>query len=308
MRDRFIETLTAIAQRDPRVMLITGDLGFGVLDGFRRDCPTQFMNVGVAEQNLALVATGMALEGRVVFTYSIGNFPTLRCLEMLRNDAAYHGAEVKVVAVGGGLSYGPLGFSHHATEDLSILRSLPGVTTFAPTGPMEVSKATEACMSVRGTCYLRLDKDAGADGASGAPFVIGQPREVRRGSHLLMLATGGILSEVLRAADLLAASGVTPSVFSVHTLRPMDTAAVAAIVRTHHAVLTVEEHTLFGGLGGAVLEALADHSAFPRHFTRLGLDDYMQAPVGSQTYLRRRYGLDAETIAARAMALAATVV
>lgn len=288
-------------------MLLTGDLGFGVLDTFRRECPEQFINVGVAEQNLALVATGMALEGHVVFTYSIGNFPTLRCLEMLRNDAAYHDAAVKVVSVGGGLSYGPLGFSHHATEDLAILRALPGVTTFAPTGPLEVTQATQACLETRGTCYLRLDKDPGVD--SGAdPFVVGRPREIRRGSQLLILATGGILSEVLKAAEILAAGGVTPSVFSVHTLRPIDSEAVACLVRSHQVVMTVEEHSVYGGLGSAVLEALADRDSLPKQFKRIGLDNYLNSVVGSQSYLRRRYGLDANTIAAKAMDLSLALV
>src|SRR5476649_2157679 len=124
MRDAFIGQLTSIAGVDSRIMLLTGDLGFKVFDDYRRLRSRQFLNVGVAEQNLAAIATGMALEGHVAFTYSIGNFPTLRCLEQLRNDACYHAANVKVVAVGGGFSYGPLGFSHHATEDLAIMRAL----------------------------------------------------------------------------------------------------------------------------------------------------------------------------------------
>src|ERR1035438_1617960 len=137
MRDKFIHTLLKLAENDPRIMLITADLGFAVFDDYRRQFPLQFINAGVAEQNMTLVATGMALEGHIVFSYSIGNFPTLRCLEMIRNDAAYHGANVKVVSVGGGFSYGALGISHHATEDLAIMRAIPGVTVVSPCGLWE---------------------------------------------------------------------------------------------------------------------------------------------------------------------------
>ena len=151
----------ALAERDSRLMLVTGDLGFGVLNRFIERFPRQFLNVGVAEQNMTGIAAGLALEGRTVFTYSIGNFPTLRCLEQLRNDAAYHGANVKVVAVGGGFSYGSLGFSHHATEDLAILRALPNVTVVAPGDDWETQEATTAIWEQPGTCYIRLDRASG---------------------------------------------------------------------------------------------------------------------------------------------------
>ena len=141
MRDTFIRVLLEIARENPRVILMTGDLGFKVLDEFRAECPRQFYNVGVAEQNLTGVAAGLALSGHVVFTYSIGNFPTLRCLEQVRNDVCYHNADVKIVTVGGGMAYGSLGFSHFATEDLAILRALPGMTVVAPGDPVEVENS-----------------------------------------------------------------------------------------------------------------------------------------------------------------------
>src|ERR1041385_4546417 len=141
MRNAFIQRLMQLAPHDPRLMLVTGDLGFGVLDEFSKKFPKQYLNAGVAEQNMTGVATGLALEGRIVFTYSIGNFPTLRCLEQIRNDAAYHGANVKVVAIGGGFSYGALGMSHHATEDLSIMRAIPGLTVVSPGDDWEQSQA-----------------------------------------------------------------------------------------------------------------------------------------------------------------------
>ena len=144
MRGVFVEQLTQIAAERPEVMLLTADLGFGVLENFARRFPKQFLNVGIAEQNMTSVATGLALEGAIVFTYSLGNFPTLRCLEQIRNDACYHNANVKIVTVGGGMSYGAVGASHHATEDLAILRALPGTTVVSPGDDWEAGEATRA--------------------------------------------------------------------------------------------------------------------------------------------------------------------
>lgn len=303
MRDRFIQTLCLLAENNPRIMLITGDLGFAVLDEYRRRFPRQFINAGVAEQNMTLVATGMALEGHIVFTYSIGNFPTLRCLEMIRNDAAYHGANVKVVSVGGGFSYGQLGISHHATEDLAIIRALPDVTCVSPTSLGEVTEATKAITSTPGTCFLRLDKDKGPDGPADEPFVLGRPRLLRYGRDVALFTTGGILSDVVKSADALESMGVSCSIYGVHTLKPLEPARFLDAARTHRAVVTVEEHTIHGGLGGLVLETLADDGVFPAKFLRIGLDGCFSSVVGSQAYLRTIYGMDATSIVRRTQAL-----
>lgn len=306
MRDRFIQTLCRLAEADSRIVLITGDLGFAVLDEYRKRFPAQFINAGVAEQNMTLVATGMALEGHVVFTYSIGNFPTLRCLEMIRNDAAYHEANVKVVSVGGGFSYGALGISHHATEDLAIMRSLPGVTCLAPTSLGEVTDATKAITQISGTCFLRLDKDKGPDGLPGEAFVVGRPRVLRSGTDVALFTSGGILSEVVAAADRLQAEGVSCSVYSVHSLSPVEPDRFIQAAKSHRAVVTVEEHTVSGGLGGLVLETLADEQVFPRKFLRIGLDRCFSSVVGSQTYLRKVYRLDCPSIVQRTLELLRT--
>jgi transketolase len=303
MRERFIATLCQLAEADPRIMLITGDLGFAVLDEYRRRFPRQFLNAGVAEQNMTLVATGMALEGHVVFTYSIGNFPTLRCLEMIRNDAAYHDANVKVVSVGGGFSYGPLGISHHATEDLAIMRALPGVTSVSPTSLWEVAEATKVITRTPGTCFLRLDKDKGPDGPTDEPFALGRPRVLRTGRDVVFIVTGGILSEVVKAADELERAGIGASIYAVHTLQPFDAGPIVAAVRAHRLLVTVEEHTIHGGLSGLVLESLADAGAFPARCLRIGLDGCFSHVVGSQSYLRANYGMDAASIARRTQAL-----
>lgn len=280
-------------------MLVTGDLGFGVLDTFARRLPGQFVNAGVAEQNMTGLATGLALEGRIVFTYSIGNFPTLRCLEQIRNDACYHGANVKIVAIGGGFSYGALGISHHATEDIAILRALPEMTVVCPGDDWEAAEATSALVATPGTCYLRLDRSsAGEGGRDGERFTLGRSRTLRDGEDATLMCTGGILGPVLAAADELALDGIACRVVSMHTVKPLDDAAIRQAAEETGALITVEEHSVIGGLGGAVAESCLALGVAPRRFRRVGLENRFSSIVGSQEYLRAQYGLDAASIAA----------
>lgn len=300
MRDAFVAQLTEIAREDPRIMLITGDLGFGVLMKFAEELPTQFLNAGVAEQNMTLMATGLALGGRVVFTYSIANFPILRPLEMIRNDACYHDANVKVVGIGGGFSYGSLGISHHATEDIAILRALPNICVVVPCDLAETRQATKALAAHPGTAYFRLDKStAGEDaglGTHSTPFVLGKARQLREGSDLTFIACGGIMREVLSAADELLRDGVRCSVLSMHTVKPIDKEAIMQAARETGGIVTVEEHSVDGGLGSAVAEVCMDAGVMPQHFHRIGLRAGFSSIVGSQEYLRQVYGMDSAAI------------
>ena len=298
MRDHFIKALHQLAEKDPKVMLITGDLGFGVFNRYREERASQFLNVGVAEQNMTQIATGMAIEGYKVFTYSIGNFPTLRCLEQIRNDAAYHGANVNIVSIGGGFSYGQLGISHHATEDLAIMRSLPDVTSFAPCGLWETMEATKAMVDLPGTCYLRLDKDFGDDTQkNGEAFEVGKARTLREGNDCTIIVAGGILSEAQAAANALSSEhGIEVRIISMHTIQPFDTDAVIRAAQETGAVVTLEEHTIRGGLGGAVAETLVDAGVAPKRFLRIALEAGFSSIVGSQRYLRNQYKMDATSI------------
>lgn len=304
MRDHFINRLSALALEDSRIMLITGDLGFGVFDEYRKHFPKQFINAGVAEQNMTGLATGLALEGRIVFTYSIGNFSTLRCLEQIRNDACYHEANVKVVSIGGGFSYGALGISHHATEDLAIMRSLPDITVVSPCGFWETKKATEALVNTPGTCYLRLDKSAGKDDPKdGEMFRIGKGRILRNGNDCTLIVTGGILEEVWEASKILENRGIDSRIISIHTLKPLDKDIIIQACRETGVIITIEEHTIDGGLGGSVAETLMDFRVYPEAFLRIGLESCFSSIVGSQKYLRKRYRLDADTISDRIQSL-----
>lgn len=303
MRDTFVRTLSGLAPSRPDIMFITADLGFGVLNDFIARFPSQFLNVGVAEQNMTGVAAGLALEGRTVFTYSLGSFPTLRCLEQIRNDVCYHNLCVKIVSVGGGMSYGPVGFSHHATEDLAILRSLPNMVVVSPGDHWEVEGATRALLSHPGPAYLRLDKSAAPPTAKAHDiFKIGKIRVIREGNDVTLAATGGILGEALRAAEMLSQLGVGARVLSVHTVKPLDLAALSAAARETGGIVTIEEHVVEGGLGGVVAESLLEAGAIPGFFLRFGLQSCFSAVVGSQSYLRRVYGLDAHSIVAAVLA------
>jgi len=297
VRDAFVRVLTEMAPQHPEAILLSGDLGFGVLNDYIARFPSQFLNVGVAEQNMAGLAAGLAMEGHTVFTYSIGNFPTLRCLEQIRNDICYHDANVKIVCIGGGMSYGPVGFSHHATEDLAILRSLPDMLVLSPGDIWEAAEATRYLMTHRGPAYLRLDKSAApASTRPGEIFLPGKIRTVREGSDVTLVATGGILGEALLAADALAERGVFCRVLSAHTVKPLDIDALIAAARETRGIVSIEEHGVDGGLGGAIAEALMEAGAFPTFFSRIGLRNTFSSVIGSQKYLRKIYSLDADSI------------
>lgn len=298
MRDSFIRTLTELTPQHPELLLLTGDLGFSVLNDFVRRFPRQFLNAGVAEQNMSGLAAGLALEGHTVFTYSIGNFPTLRCLEQIRNDICYHRANVKIVCVGGGMSYGPVGMSHHATEDLAVLRSLPGILVFSPCDLWEAAQCSRYLLSHRGPAYLRLDKSAApATVQSGEAFQAGRIRTVCHGSDVTLAATGGILGEALLAADALAEQGIFCRVLSVHTVKPLDIGTLTAAASETGGIVSIEEHAVDGGLGGAIAEVLMEAGVFPGFFVRMGLRNTFSSVVGSQQYLRGVYSLDAAAIA-----------
>jgi transketolase len=295
MRDAFVRALTELADEDPSLVLISGDLGFGVLTDFAERFPGSFLNAGIAEQNMTAVACGMALAGARAYTYSIGNFPTLRCLEQLRNDVCYHHADVTVVAVGGGFSYGQLGMSHFATEDLAILRALPDLTVVAPSDPWQAYALTRQMHGMGGPQYLRLDKSFA--GLPEATVELGKARIVQDGTDALIIATGGILGEAVAAAGALSERGVSVGVIDVHTLKPFDAETVCEAASSVTAVLTLEEHTVVGGLGGVVAEACLAGGVRPSGFVRLGMEDRYPEIVGDQAYLRAHLGLDRAGVA-----------
>lgn len=301
MRDTFVRTLIALAKENPNIELITGDLGFGVLKPFWERLPDQFINAGIAEQNMTSAAAGMALEGKTVFTYSIGNFPTLRCLEQIRNDCAYHGANVKIVCVGGGFVYGSLGMSHHATEDIAVMRALPGVAVLCPGDLVEAEEATKAIAKYPGTCYLRLGRGGEKrihDHIDN--FEIGKAIKIHDGEKIAVFSTGAIFEEVADAEAILAEHDIYPAVYTFPTVKPIDRAVIARCAADFDMIVTVEEHNIVGGFGSAVAEVLAELPERAR-LLRIGIHDTYSSIVGSQKYLRSQFGLDSGGIATQVL-------
>ncbi len=301
MRDTFVETLIELAEKDKNIELVTGDLGFGVLKPFWETVPDQFTDAGIAEQNMTTMAAGMALEGKTVFTYSIGNFPTLRCLEQIRNDCAYHKANVKIVCVGGGLVYGSLGMSHHATEDLAVLRALPDVVIMAPGDKKEAEAAVRAIAAYPGTCYLRLGRggerqihESLPDFQIGKAILIQDDRKETR-HNIAVFSTGAILDVVCDACKALEEKEIGVVQYSFPTVKPIDKETILRCTESAEAVFTIEEHNITGGFGSAVAEVMAERgTGIPLH--RIGMNDEYCTEVGSQEYLREEYGLSSEKI------------
>lgn len=302
MRDTFVRTLIEEAKKNKNIELITGDLGFGVLKPYYEALPDQFTNAGIAEQNMTTMAAGMALEGKIVFTYSIGNFPTLRCLEQIRNDCAYHNANVKIVCVGGGFVYGSLGMSHQATEDIAVLRALPDVTVVCPGDLVEAEEATRAIASMPGTCYLRLGR-GGEKRVHGQieHFEIGKAIKIREDvgkGRIAVFSTGAILDDTTEACAKLVADGYGIYQYSFPTVKPIDKEVIIKCAEECDFIVTVEEHNIIGGFGGAVAEVMAELSSKAK-LVRIGLNDLYCTRVGNQKYLRAQYGMNTEAIVDR---------
>lgn len=298
MRDAFVRTIIELAKKNSNIELLTGDLGFGVLTPFWEQCPNQFTNVGIAEQNMTSVAAGMALSGKIVFTYSIGNFPTLRCLEQIRNDCAYHNANVKIVCVGGGFSYGSLGMSHHATEDIAILRALPNVVVFAPGDLVETEEIVKAMVNYPGTCYLRLGRGGEKRIHERLDnFEIGKAIKIKEGKEIALFSTGAIFDEVIDAYNLLLKEGYEPIVYTFPTIKPIDKEVIVECSNKCRHIFTIEEHNIVGGFGSAVAEVLSEVDSKNKALLhRIGIDDEYTTIVGNQKYLRKHYQIDAESI------------
>jgi transketolase len=303
MRDAFFAALGELAREDARVWALTGDLGIGLFDDFERAAPGRYLNVGIGEQNLVGVAAGLAYAGRVPFAYSIAPFVTSRPHDQIRVDVAMAGAAVKLVGVGGGLAYGYLGPTHHAIEDIALMRALPGMTVLTPADPAEAHRAARAALAVDGPVYLRLGKNGEpAVLPDDEPFVVGRAATLREGADVTLASTGAILPELLAAATALAAVGIEATVLHFGTVKPFDTSALLDAAARTGAVVTLEEHTIVGGLGSAAAEALAE-SGVPARLRRVGLPDTFAHAVGSREYLLDQFGLTGEGVARVALEL-----
>jgi len=290
MRTAFIQELTVLARSHPKIFLMVGDLGFSVVEPFAKEFPNRYLNAGIAEQNMAGMAAGMASEGWHVFIYSIANFPTLRCLEQLRNDACYHNLPVTVVAVGAGLAYGNLGYSHHAVQDIGCMRGLPNIHVYSPADPGETRLCLRRIVGAPGPSYLRVGK-AGEKVLHEKPDFNGGLIHVAgpENSEVAVVATGSVLEEALTALNR---EEATPfAVYSLVGVTPLAPDTLAPLWNHRH-LITIEEHLRPGGIG----ELLAGRRPAAITMDFLHIKEELNSLVGSQTFLRRRHGIDAEAV------------
>ncbi len=296
MRRSFVRTLIELAERDPRVVLLTGDLGFMVFEPFIERFPDRFFNLGVAEQNMVGVATGLAEAGFVPFTYSIATFASLRAYEFIRNGPVFHQLPVRIVGVGGGFEYGTAGPSHHGTEDIAVMRALPGMTVIAPADHAQAATAVRACWDLPGPLYLRLGKDdhvvvPGLDGR----FRLGRAEVVRDGDDVAIIAMGAIAAEVSAAAAALAGGGIEATVVVVASVSPAPVDDLIEVVDRFATVVTVEAHSVVGGLGSLVSEVVAERGRSCR-VVRCGVRSAGDGTGGGEAYLNNRHGLSCDAL------------
>ena len=294
MRAAFIQQLMDEARINSSVFLIVGDLGFSVVEPFAQEFPDRYLNAGVAEQNMTGIAAGLAKEGYTVFTYSIGNFPTLRCMEQIRYDICYHNLNVKIVAVGGGYAYGPLGASHHSTEEIGMLRSIPNLTICAPGDPIETKVITSLITKHTGPCYLRLGK-AGEPIVHQKPldFNIGDIVPVITGNETAVFSTGAMLKY---SADYIIQNKLNWALYSFPVIKPFDPSRLLPLGTNFSTIITIEEHQRSAGFGSMILESFHDlMEEYPDFILpkikRIAIPDTFTNISGSQTFLRQQMGL-----------------
>lgn len=291
MRTAFVNCLVEQARQDDRIFVMTPDMGYSVLEKFRDEFPERFLNVGIAEQNAVGVAAGLALSGKVVYVYSIIPFVTMRCFEQVRLDVAYMRTNVRLVGVGAGYSYGPAGATHHAIEDIAIMRALPNMTVCCPGDPLEVRELVSHSFSYDGPMYFRLGKNGEPTiHRDGTRISIGQAVPVTQGDDLLLITTSNMLEHGKQWVDDLAREGTRATLLSMPTIKPLDTGAVTPFIEKGTPIVTLEEHSIIGGLGSAIAELIAE-SGKAIAFKRIGIPDRYAHIVGSQQFLRETYGL-----------------
>lgn len=299
MKTAFIKTLSKLTRKNKDIFLITGDLGYSFLEGFAQEFPRQYLNIGVAEQNMIGVASGLALSGRTVFVYSIVPFVTLRCLEQVRNDICLQGVNVKLIGVGEGFSYGQLGPTHHSIEDIAITRTLPNMTVVCPGDPWEVERATEAIAKIPTPCYLRLGKKGEPIlHGKNSKFTLGRGILMNEGRDLTIISTGNMLEAAVAIVEKLKKSELAVRLISMHTVKPLDEKLVVDSIHATRAIFTLEENSVIGGLGSAVAQIIAEWGLAVK-FHSFGVNDRFTKMAGSSDYLRTVNDLSVEKIVKR---------
>ena len=302
MRNDFAKQVLVEMDRDQSIYFLTADLGYNALEAVEHAFPKRFINVGISEQHMIGMATGLALEGKKVIAYSIASFATMRPYEMIRDDVCYHNLDVKIIGVGGGYNYATHGVTHHTIEDLAIMRVLPHMKVLAPGYSWEAREATKALMRDKGPAYIRLGKSPGTlYEKKDFKFKIGKGYVIKEGTDIVLISTGNVLDLAMSTSSLLEKQGLHVGVISMPTIKPLDTGLITRLAKKANAVFTIEEHSAVGGLGSAVKEALWDAS-IPVRFHAFGLPaDIFNKAVGDRDHLLKKVGIDGPQIAKKIM-------
>lgn len=295
MRSTYLNTLYELAKKDNRVVSLVADNGLIVYDDFRKDFPDRYFNFGIAEGNMVAAAAGMASCNLIPYCYTINAFLAYRSYEFIRDDVCLQNQNVKIVGIGTGLAYSTLGPSHHTTEDIALLRSLPNLTVFSPATRTEVKWIMKESYEIDGPVYIRLGNNVKDFYEEDAQFVLGEPFIVKKGTDIAIMTTGPILNEVIAASELLMRAGINAEVVSVHTLKPFKNEVVAEMAVANGKLVVVEEHTIIGGLYTAVAEALAACNKMVP-ILKIGLEDQFAVGYGTLEEVRAANKLDFNSI------------
>lgn len=302
MRNSYLSALDFLAKKNPQVLGLIADNGAIVYDKFRANYPKQFINFGISEANMVGSAAGLASCGKIPFAYTIIPFLTMRAYEFVRNDVCLQNQNVKLVGIGAGFAYSTLGPTHHAIEDIAAMRVLPNLTIISPASPLEAYKATIAAAELVGPVYLRLGTNKEPEVyTSDYEFQVGKGVLLTEGEDITLIATGSIVYDVVQVANELRDKGIRARVINMHTIKPLDKEVVLQAAQETGAVVTIEEHNIIGGLGGAVAEVLLENCCNPIIFERIGLSDCFCHGYGTHEEVKAMNGLSKTDIFKKVM-------
>ena len=298
MRREVVKTIYEHALQDPRIFFLTADLGHALMEEFQTNLPKQYVNIGVAEQNMIGIAAGLALSGNRVFVYSITPFSTMRCYEQIKVDVCYQNIGVVVIGVGAGYAYSNFGCTHHAIEDIAIMRVLPNMKIFSPANPFEAGSITKHLISQSYPAYLRIGKGGESNPEKEYEFDINRGLIIRPGTDIAIFSTGAVVSEAVRTSQILEDKRISTEVISIHSLKPLDTELVTDRAANRKAIFVIEEHNIIGGLGSAIAEVICESDIIIKPtFKRFGVPDKYVHLAGSQDFMRKQCGFSAEQVA-----------
>lgn len=297
MRKACLDMVYELAKKDKRVVFVGSDLGIGTLDSFKKEMPDRFIMEGVSEAACVGIAAGFALEGKIPYVNTIATFLTRRCFEQNVLDLCLHQTNVRLIGNGGGLVYAPLGPTHLAVEDMAIMRALPNMTIIACADPAEMKRMMPETLNYPGPIYIRLAKGGETVVTHDTPFKIGGAFVMREGTDILLVTTGVTLQIAIKAADFLAEKGIQTAIVHVPTVKPIDSAAILDYAHQVSAIISIEEHSVIGGLGSAVAELISEAQfVSPKRFKRIGVPDVFPDQYGSQETLMKRYNITSENV------------